>query len=297
VRWLGITTALLAAGCATSGSRFEAGQVWRLKSDLSESAKLVVENVESRGSDTVVHAWIVNLPAHPRAAEAMERAYLFSPHPPKPEERQTGESGSFIIGGYNNPDNLLDYYGGSVEIDLANRVDGPVSIPHVAIRAKNLASAVTTQVHERHAPSPAFAMHYELWIKAEADYREINDKELTRPLSKTLDYARRQVDDMVESWLVPVPPAAPGSDEAALDDRQLAEGCREWTKVVIDQLEHEFRVTLLTLSPTFGPVWRGDHVPKDWKAGGPVDRVFCWLPAGAEAPKMAFGWALQPLIR
>jgi hypothetical protein len=138
-------------------------------------------------------------------------------------------------------------------------------------------------------------MYYDLWKTGEASYPDLNDADLARPLAKTIDYSRKQAESMIEGWLVEIPPDVPEPNETALDDTAIANACQQWTKVVIDQLEHEFHATRLTLSPKFGPVWRGDHAPKSWKAGEPTDRVFCWKPGGGNEGKMAFGWALAPL--
>ena len=200
------------------------------------------------------------------------------------------------MSGISNSDDPLDYFGGSVELDPApSNPDGPLSIPHIVLYEQDLVEAVSRKTSGTRDLSPTFTMYYDLWKTGEASYPELNDADLARPLSKTLDLSRKQADQTIESWLIKIPPAAPDATETPLDDRELAESCQTWTKVVIDQLDHVFQSTKLTLSPTFGPVWRGDHAPKTWKAGEPTDRVLCWNPDGGREARMAFGWALPPL--
>jgi hypothetical protein len=130
LRWLGIVAALALCACQPA-ERFHAGEVWTLKPGFPETAKVVIDQVEPRGGKTVVHFRIVNLPAHPRMAEALGRQYLFSAHAPKPEDTKPR---SFLMSGISNPDDPLEYFTGSLELDPEpGKPDGPVSIPHIGI--------------------------------------------------------------------------------------------------------------------------------------------------------------------
>lgn len=292
MRWLGIIAAIALSACQPA-ARFHAGEVWTLKPEFPDKAKVIIDRIEPREAKTVVHLRIVNLPAHPRMAEALGRQYLFSPHPPRPEDMKPR---SFLMSGISNPDDPLEYFTGSVELNSGpDNPDGPVSIPHIALYEQDLLQSVSAKTSETRELSPTFTMYYDLWKTGEASYPDLNDADLDRPLSKTIDYSLKQVDNTIEGWLIDIPPAAPEAGETPLEDKELADRCRQWTKVVIDQLGHEFHATQLALSPKFGAVWRGDHAPKGWKAGDPTDRAFCWNPKGSREGKMAFGWALPPL--
>lgn len=290
MRWLVLFAGILLTACDT-GARFEQGQVWRLKPEFSTEAKVVIEKVGKRGKDQVVHFRVVDFSAHPRTAEAFARMNMFFPHEPRPED--LGGPSTFLISGMGS---FRDWYGGSVVIDAGpNPPEGPVSIPHVALRADDLSAAVSTPLREDRDPSAWFESEYKLWMAGETSWPELNTRDLDRPLSATLANARKQADDKIEAWLIPVPPFAPDTAETKLADPAFAEDCRGWLKVILDQQGREFGASQLTRSQKFGPVWRADTGTSGSQPGVRVDRVLCWLPPGSGEPKMAFGWSLPPL--
>lgn len=292
MRGLGVALLLMLSACTGSGRpAFREGQVWALKSDVAPDAKIVVGRIEDRQGKTVVHGAVVDLPAVPRAVEAikeMDRQW--------PEKRpdDTDRAGVGVSGLSEPGDDLLGWTDTSILIDISpNAPLGPLSITEIHLYAADLRKSVTRLVPGAR-PLPAM-WDTKLWTEGETEWRELNDATLARPLSKTMSIAINGSRAFLEPFLHPAPAAMPAADETAYSDPEFAAACHDWVKTVLDQSDEEIGDTLLTRSPSLGVIWRADRGPRGAPPTDSVDRASCWMSADSEGPQMAFGWSAPPL--
>lgn len=283
--------ALLCACAHVSSTRFEPGQVWTLADATESEARLVIGAVQRRHGRTVIHASVVNLSAPPRAAEALERMHLFfSPHEPQGEPLTR-----FMLGGMSGE--TEEWYAGTIELDVSpDAPNGAVVIPHVALYESELRAAVSELVGADHPPVEFFGNSYELWRQGEASWPNLHDRELNRPLLRSIATAEAALRSQLSAFLVPVPPADPGPDETAVRDTEYDEHCLNRATVIVNQLNQDIGTTLLTRSEAWGLVWRADRQGPG-QTGATVDRVICWLMDGDEESHLAFAWSVSPLRR
>ena len=295
VRLLVAILILLLSACASAGGApvFEQGQVWRLRDPQFGNAVATIGSIERRGGRRVVHASISGLPGPP------SDAVLFTALRQEASEAGRGDQPMhFIVSGYAATRGGMSLT--TVDFTMAGESANTVlSLPHIAVYASELRSAVSTLEESGPSPHAMFDVEMRIWRDNERRWPALNNAELGRPFSEriadAMNGAGALASDLDLSQMGPPAPESAGPGEQGVEDSALDARCREIVappplnpRIVADLLRHgytrdeipEIDVALsnitVTSSAEWGHIWRADaHNNRSPPESG-WSRPVCW---------------------